>query len=47
MHNGLTEVGQGVDMIGEAGQVIQRMRDGANRVVQVVQQLSSTVSQAD
>jgi len=44
MNNGLREVSQGVEMIGQAGEAIQRMREGAVRVVKVIQELSDTVA---
>ncbi|MEW6678252.1 MAG: PAS domain-containing methyl-accepting chemotaxis protein [Pseudomonadota bacterium] len=47
MNNGLQEVSQGVTMINQAGDAIQRMRDGATQVVQVIHELSETVSQGD
>jgi len=44
MNSGLTEVNAGVALAGEAGEVIKQMRDGAIRVVDVVQAFSSTVA---
>ncbi len=43
MNNGLTEVGAGVELANQAGAAIKQMRDGATRVVDVVQAFSSTI----
>jgi len=45
MSAGLSEVAQGVDMASHAGEAIQKMRGGAQRVVEVIRDLSNTVSQ--
>jgi len=44
MNNGLTEVGKGVDLAHNAGEAIKQMRDGATRVVEVIQEFSETVT---
>lgn len=44
MSSGLSEVAQGVELANNAGEAIKQMRDGATRVVEVIQELSETVS---
>jgi len=44
MRAGKDQVAQGVEMVNNAGVVIRQMRDGANRVVQVIQDLSEAVA---
>jgi len=44
MNAGLVEVGKGVDLANSAGEAIKQMRDGATRVVDVIQEFSSTVT---
>ncbi|MRD73506.1 PAS domain-containing protein [Rhodocyclus tenuis] len=44
MGSGLAEVAEGVDLVNSAGESIQRMHNGAARVVEVIQQLSETVA---
>ena len=44
MERGLSEVSEGVAMINLAGETIQQMQDGATQVVNVVEELSRTVS---
>ena len=43
MNNGLAEVRAGVELANSAGAAIKQMRDGATRVVDVVQAFSSTI----
>lgn len=47
MNSGLGAVAQGVDLANNAGEVIKQMRDGASRVVSVIQELSDTVASGD
>lgn len=47
MNSGLGAVAQGVNLANNAGEVIKQMRDGASRVVAVIQELSDTVSGSD
>ncbi|MET0066819.1 MAG: PAS domain-containing methyl-accepting chemotaxis protein [Candidatus Thiodiazotropha sp.] len=47
MQLGLTEVDQGVELVNGAGDAIKHMRDGAVRVVEVIQELSETVARSD
>ena len=44
MSRGLSEVASGVDLANEAGTSIQQIRNGATRVVEVIQELSETVA---
>lgn len=44
MNSGISEVVQGVALAHDAGNVIAKMRDGATRVVDVIQALSNTVA---
>ena len=44
MNTGLSAVAQGVELANDAGEVIKQMRDGATRVVAVIQDLSDTVA---
>ncbi|MET0052420.1 MAG: methyl-accepting chemotaxis protein, partial [Candidatus Thiodiazotropha sp.] len=46
MQQGLNEVDQGVALVNSAGDAIKHMRDGAERVVEVIQELSDTVSRS-
>jgi len=46
MDQGLAAVAEGVALVNEAGEAIQHMRQGAGRVVEVIEELSATVTGA-